>query len=466
MGKGRSSSSKKADAGTQRNTRQPAPDSVRDVAQPGIADTKEQTRDAIRYILILFLASRALLTVIGVLARKYLGQLYNVGDIDNYVVNAAGEVIISPKLERTAESLEGVRQVGLGTGYTWLDIWGAWDTRWYVTIAKTWYSAAPDPYGQEPHAFLPLYPILMKIFGLPFGNSYYGGLIVSNLALLVGAWFLYKVVCEMKGHAMGKRAVLFMFLFPTAFLFSAVLTEALFVALSVGAFYCARRQHWLAAGLLGGLSALTRMHGMFSVVLIFLEYMRQRRFRLQEIRADVLCLALVPLGTVLFMLTGYVATGNFLASFEAQAAWGGSSMNPITMLWNALDGTTNPPPVYPQDTILWPIQRVTLGFWTFTPMLAFGAVFTIYVLAVFAWGYRYVDFHLLIWYGLIILPPLAMSRPLVPLSLPRYLLVGFPIFLIFAHLRPGRVVYYVTVAVLVLAQVCVMVLWANNYHVL
>lgn len=466
MGKGKASSSKKAEAGTQRNTRQPVTDSVRDVAQPGIADTKEQTRDAIRYILILFLASRALLTVIGVLARKYLGQLYNVGDIDNYIVNAAGEVIISPKLERTAESLEGVRQIGLGTGYTWLDIWGVWDTRWYVTIAKTWYSAAPDPYGQEPHAFLPLYPILMKIFGLPFGNSYYGGLIVSNLALLVGAWFLYKVVCELKGHAMGKRAVLFMFLYPTAFMLSAVFTEALFVALSVGAFYCARRKHWLVAGLLGGLSALTRLPGMFIAVLLFLEYMRQRQFRLPEIRADVLWLALVPLGTVLFMLTGYMSKGSLLASFQAQAAWGGSSMNPITMLWNALDGTTNPPPVYPQNTILWPIQRVTLGFWTFTPLLAFGAVLTIYVFAVLAWGYKHLDFPLLVWCALLVLIPLARARPLDPLAMPRYMLVVFPIFLIMAHLRPGRVAYYATVAVMVLVQVCAMVLWTNNYHIL
>ncbi len=488
MGRGRAATNKSAQTSTHQNVQSRATDDARSSTPPDTPDTQWQTRDAIRYILILFLVSRAILTIVGVLARDHIGQLPNIGDIENFVLTTTGEIIVSDKRTRLDGSAQvgvgtdgqvrplptpgpdSIAQVGLGTGYTWLDIWGAWDTRWYITIAETWYSTGKDVFGYVPHAFFPLYPVLIKVFGLPFGNSYYGGVLVSNLAFLAGAWLLYKLVYEMKGHEMGKRAVLFMFLFPTAFMFSAVLTESLFAVLSIGAFYCARRKYWLVAGMLGGLSALTRLNGVFIGVLLFLEYMQQRQFRILAIRADVLCLALVPLGTFLFMLVGYVSEGNFFALFEAQAAWGGRSLeNPVTVLWHSVDGSLAGQE--PQFTLgPWTFSlgswTLSLGPWTIaSPMMMFGAILASYVLAVLAWGWKRLDFHLLVWCALLILIPLASSK-IVATAMPRYMVVVFPIFLVFAHLRPGRVAYYVTAAGMILAQAFAMAFWTNNYHIL
>ena len=48
---------------------------------------------------------------------------------------------------------------------------------------------------------------------------------------------------------------------PMAFYFSAVYSESLYLALSVGLFWCARQGRWAAVGVLGALAGATRSAG-------------------------------------------------------------------------------------------------------------------------------------------------------------------------------------------------------------
>ncbi|MDR7610786.1 MAG: mannosyltransferase family protein, partial [Armatimonadota bacterium] len=135
-----------------------------------------------------------------------------------------------------------------------LAVWGHWDTRWYLDIARRGYSPERLPYtGEANYAFFPLYPLLMRALGPVVGDVYLAGIVVSNLSLVAAAVLLYRLARLDGDELAAERSVKYLVLLPTAFVFSAVLTEALFVALSVAAFLQARRDRWWAAGALGGL---------------------------------------------------------------------------------------------------------------------------------------------------------------------------------------------------------------------
>ncbi|MCK7515454.1 MAG: hypothetical protein MZV70_73380 [Desulfobacterales bacterium] len=78
--------------------------------------------------------------------------------------------------------------------YSWLDIWGQWDTGWYLDIAKNWYAAEAHYQNYCNYAFFPFYPTLIKLLGAVMGNHFYAGLIISNVSLLGAAILLYKLV--------------------------------------------------------------------------------------------------------------------------------------------------------------------------------------------------------------------------------------------------------------------------------
>ncbi len=61
--------------------------------------------------------------------------------------------------------------------------------------------------------------------------------------------------------------------FPMAFFFSAVYSESLFLALSVGCIWQARTGRWAWAGVLGGLAAAERNSGVMLVVPVVLLFL-------------------------------------------------------------------------------------------------------------------------------------------------------------------------------------------------
>ena len=109
-------------------------------------------------------------------------------------------------------------------------------------------------------------------------------------------------------------------LFPMSFFFSAVYSESLFLALSIGAVYAARRERWMWAGLLGMLAATTRSAGVLLLVPLAMIYLwdvarpslRTRR----PLRADALWLSLVPLGLALFCALLALGGHDPLAPFQ------------------------------------------------------------------------------------------------------------------------------------------------------
>lgn len=208
-----------------------------------------------------------------------------------------------------------------------------WDSVWYLAIAGGGYGEGAR------EAFFPLYPLLVKVAGAPLGSALLGGVLAST-ALLGGALvLLHRLVALDFGRPVARNAVLVTALFPMSFFFSAVYSESLFLALSVGAVYAARRERWAWAGALGALAAATRSAGLVLLVPLAILYLWDTGTVLRRprpLRADVLWLCLVPLGLVSYCAYLALAGHDPLAPLHVQEVWFRSFAGPFVGAWDGV----------------------------------------------------------------------------------------------------------------------------------
>jgi hypothetical protein len=195
------------------------------------------------------------------------------------------------------------------------------DAWFYRQIAISGYEPRSlDGKPKNTWAFFSLYPLLVRALGGGGGASFsIVAVLTSNVSLLAA---LFAVAAAGRSLGMSddevERAVWYTTLFPTSYFFSLPMTESLFLLLSAGTFLAAARQRWWAAGLLGGLSAATRVIGVCLLpALLLLPYQRKQRPSKQ-----LLWLLLVPLGVAAFVAYLYARTGDPLAFIHAQTLWG------------------------------------------------------------------------------------------------------------------------------------------------
>jgi hypothetical protein len=210
---------------------------------------------------------------------------------------------------------------------------GRWDSVWFMAIADGGYG------GAAREAFFPLYPLLVRVAGALVGSALVGGALASTALLGVALVLLHRLVALDHERAVARNAVLVTALFPMSFFFSAVYSESLFLALSIGAVYAARRERWAWAGALGLLAAATRSAGVLllvPLVMIYLWDTDRPSLRTRPLRADALWLALVPLGLAAYC--GLLAVGGHdpLAPFAAQEVWFRSFAGPFVGAWDGL----------------------------------------------------------------------------------------------------------------------------------
>ncbi len=323
------------------------------------------------------------------------------------------------------------------------NMWNIWDGHLYVDIARDGYSATPlNEAGMANYAFFPLYPLLISLVASVVGNYAIAGLIVSNVCLIVACVYIYRYVSLDTDADQGtaRRAVKYLILFPMAFLFSAVLTESLFVALSIACLYYARRGNWLIAGLLGFLVPLTRLPGLAILVPMAYEYLRQHvSWRADTRRPDIrgllkpamLALLLPILGLGAWAAYNYYLLGDLLGFIHIQSTWGGRfALPPVELL----------------------TRLIPTNGYIFT-----GAIFTVAALILMILFYKKVDVGGWMFGIMLICIPLFSVQSCY--SMLRYLAVVFPLCIIAAKVaKDRRIDIGLTVALIVL-QAVLMAIW-------
>ena len=202
-----------------------------------------------------------------------------------------------------------------------------WDSQWFLLIAKDGYV------DDDRTAFFPLYPLLAHIVGIPLASPLLGGIVVSFAAFLVALYLLHRLTALELGPEYARTAVLLCAFFPMSFYFSAVYSEALFLALAVGAVYAARLGRWPLAALAALLAGTSRSAGVLLLVPLAILWFQDDERRLR----DAAWLALIPLGPAIYAFYLDATTGDANAAFSAQDAWMRHFAGPFAGVW---DGTT------------------------------------------------------------------------------------------------------------------------------
>jgi Dolichyl-phosphate-mannose-protein mannosyltransferase len=310
-----------------------------------------------------------------------------------------------------------------------LNYWAHWDGAWYSEIATDGYG------GRSPTstAFFPLYPMLVRL-GISLGSGpALWGVVISLLATPVALFFLYRIAENLYDSRAARAATLSLAFFPTAFFLNAVYTEALFLALSAGSVWAALvRRNLLLAGLLGSLAAATRNLGVILLLPLLFEWLRYRReFGLRGLAV----VALVPAGLLEYAAFLWGRFGNPLVFASQQDEyWGRELTNPLTTLGHAWQAA--------RDGARYLFDPETLFLNTSaTPALeasnTLNFAFLILFLFLLAVGFVVLPPGLSLYNLFVVLLPVMTPAPAFPLmSLPRFMLAAFPVFLVLGYLLP------------------------------
>jgi hypothetical protein len=295
--------------------------------------------------------------------------------------------------------------------------WQRWDTIWYTKIAWEGYAADASSH------FPPLYPLLIRLFTpLTGNNAVAAGLGISSVAALASFILLYQLALSMFDQAAARRTLLFLGAFPTTFFLFAAYTESLFLAFALGAFLCAGRKHWVWAGVLGALAAMTRPQGMVFFLPLAVEFWMQ--YRQGDVHlAHAWSLLLVLAGGAAHILWLAFQFGTLTAWFRTEAI-----MHRVVPPWEALAQGWGA------------VFRATS---IFEAGLSFLDPFAVLVLlAALIWSARRLPLSLSAYLAIILAPSLFVvttyseAYPLTSVS--RFTVLAFPLFLLLGTLPPRR----------------------------
>ena len=361
----------------------------------------QRVRDGVRYCLQVFVGVRLALFVVGLVAVALLPNAaaapvaaHQLGVPIPVGVPGWPAPILTPGLHNLFTSFE------------------RFDALWFLRIAASGYRTSDGS-----AAFFPLYPIATRVVSSVLGGRpLAAAILVSNAATFGAFCVLYFLSTSEFSERIARTTVLYVALFPTAVFLFAPYSEALFLLLTLTAFWGARRHRWWIAAAAGILAALTRNVGVLLVPALLVEAFLQ--WRRKEIRlAPALLGALAPvLGTIAYLGYWRARSGDWLAPVHVQSGWERHLSSPTSTI---LRGTG--------EAFRW--FGVFAGGYHLLDWLLF--VPFVAALVYSAWRLRptYVAYL-----GLSLLAPLMFifaQRPLM--SLPRFEVVMFPAFWAFAE---------------------------------
>lgn len=369
-------------------------------------------------IILLFLAWRVVLLVfafLGVALLPLRGRDFLGGGLQNYLINP------------------------LFWG------WSNFDGEHYLLIAQNGYLTFKQ-------AFFPFYPLLISYLSgfskEPFLLAI-TAFLISNFTFLFSLFFLWKLVRLDYSRKIASLSILAILVFPTSFYFGAVYTESLFLFLTLGAFYAARKDRWIMAGVLGMLASATRVIGILLLPALLFEWWDKRKQGKAGL-PELLFLLLVPLGLLSYMLFLKETTGDPFAFYNLQVLSGEQRSTTLIPLYQVF---------WRYAKMLWEIAPNFIYLTIFIELLA--GIFGILLLVL---GYlkRMRPSYLCFGFLSYLLPTLSGSFS----SMPRYLVVIFPIFIALAiFISRNRLLRFGILAALIVLLAIETMLFIRGYWV-
>ena len=289
------------------------------------------------------------------------------------------------------------------------DLWNAWDAPHYFEVALVGYV---DPARA---VLFPLLPALLRVGSLALPPLVVG-MAISVLASVAAAVALYRLSrLDGADRRVARGVVLAMNVFPTSFALVPPYTEPLFLAFAAWTFLRARRADWVGAGVFGLLAALTRLPGVLLLPALLLE------LRGRPLSPRMAALALILVGPLVYAGVNWLAYGDPLYFMGVQRdVFHVETVPPWQALASLLASVSSP--------------KADSGWLTIylAPFLALLllAVTTIWALVAPRGRLSYA-----VYAGMSLIMFASVSWPI---SVPRYILGVFPIFLMLGGLARSR----------------------------
>jgi len=310
-----------------------------------------------------------------------------------------------------------------------------WDGLWYRLIAIDGYDTHPAT-----AAFWPLFPWLMKV-GSTVSNVAPEtiGYLIANVSFFGALILLYRLISLDFDREIARRTLVALAFFPTALFFSAVYTESLFLLLIVASLYAARQEQWFAAGLYGMLAALTRSQGVLLLLPFAVLFVQQHHFELRRWFPNAIFAALPALGPVIFGWQLKQADYGWLEFVDVQEQWERHRTWPWTTLQDALNAADGGWVSTFFDDPTWSTITSNAFRNQFANSNTAELIFTVLFFVLALIGLRILPLYqsALVWPALLI--PLFDPSDVHPLmSMPRFGIVLFPLFVVLAFLIRDR----------------------------
>lgn len=329
------------------------------------------------------------------------------------------------------------RIIPLNRGYLGPVPWANFDGVHYLSIAG-------NGYGIYQQAFFPLFPLMIKLLSfLIFRDYLLSGLFIVHLSFFIALYFFYKLVKLDYNEKTANWSVLFLIFFPTSFFFASVYTESLSLVSILVSFYFVRKSNFLLGSFFSGVSSATRLVGIFLLPSIIIEFYQKYKKRLLDLNNFLVptlisIIILSSSGLSLYIFYLWKMFGDPLLFIHSLSAFGvGRSGGEVILL--------------PQVIFRYFKIFATVPFFTHDVLIAL-LEFSVFFIFLFILLFNIAKIRLsyLIFGILAIITP-TFSGTLS--SVPRYLLVVFPVFIILGSLKSNLLKFSLLIASLILLAI-------------
>ena len=305
-------------------------------------------------------------------------------------------------------------------GPRWLTAWANFDGVHYLTIVEKGYFGTGSI-----QAFFPLYPMLVSIVSRLGINPVLVGVILSTICFGLALVILHKLIQKDWGKKVATRTIILLLLAPTAFFFTSLYTESLFLLLVVLSFYLAREGNFLKAGLVGILAAMTKTIGVLLVPALLVELWQQKKKGVFDKKNwGSIVGSLLPAGGLgAYMIYLQKVFGDALLFLHAQPQFGAQRevdklILPYQVFWRYAKMVAT-------------VEPASFTYYTVWLELMSAVVF----LGLVIWAFYKTRRSYAVFAALALLVPTLTGTFT---SLPRYVLVLFPAFVVMAQVLSGK----------------------------
>ncbi len=292
-------------------------------------------------------------------------------------------------------------------------------TRWANLDGVHYLNIAQWGYSTFEQAFFPIFPLAVKIFAIFTRDYVFSGFIITYTSLFMSLFVFFKLVNLDFSKNVAKWSLVFLLLFPTSFFLFSIYTESLFLLFLFLSFYFARKENFLIAAVFAGLASGTRLVGIFILPAILIEfylYARGKRINPFKLIYDSIFLSFVSmLGFASYSYYLWSRWADPLYFIHAFPAYGvGRSGGQIILL---------PQVMFRYFKIFTTVSPLTHDFLIAVLEIS---IFVLFV-GVLLVNFRKIRLSYFVFSCLAILGP-TLTGTLS--SEPRYVLAGFPVFII------------------------------------